>query len=145
MLSGHRGDNSFRSNSPQSAKGVALRGSRVGPLRPAPAHSQMSLRDGMYVHLRGGIQIPAARSFFEGKWGGANLIQPEARKDWARGGHGSCHPDGSTDSLAAKESSVEGECPLGFCVLAYRLLSLRPKMECPSDERICQRPLDSAD
>ena len=44
-----------------SLNGVALWGSRVGPLRPAPAHSQMSLRDGMNVRLRGGIQIPAAR------------------------------------------------------------------------------------
>ena len=35
-------------------------GSRVGPLKPTPAHSQMSLRDGMNFRLRGGIQIPAA-------------------------------------------------------------------------------------
>ena len=27
----------------------------IGPLRPAPAHSQMSLRDGIDVRLRGGI------------------------------------------------------------------------------------------
>jgi len=33
----------------------------IGPLRPAPAHSQMSLRDGVNVRLRGGIQITAAR------------------------------------------------------------------------------------
>ena len=28
----------------------------LGPLRPTPAHSQMSLRDGMDVRLRGGIR-----------------------------------------------------------------------------------------
>ena len=28
----------------------------LGPLRPAPAHSQMSLRDGIDVRLRGGIR-----------------------------------------------------------------------------------------
>ena len=38
--------------------------SRVGPLRPTPAHSQMSLRDGIDVRLRGGIQIPAAVQAF---------------------------------------------------------------------------------
>ena len=38
-------------------------GFRVGPLRPALAHSQMSLRERMNVRLRGGIQIPAARQF----------------------------------------------------------------------------------
>ena len=27
----------------------------LGPLRPTPAHSQMSLRDGIDVRLRGGI------------------------------------------------------------------------------------------
>ena len=27
----------------------------LGPLRPAPAHSQMSLREGINVRLRGGI------------------------------------------------------------------------------------------
>ena len=27
----------------------------LGPLRPAPAHSQMSLREGIDVRLRGGI------------------------------------------------------------------------------------------
>ena len=31
----------------------------IGPLGPAPAHYGMSLRDEMYVRLRGGIQIPA--------------------------------------------------------------------------------------
>jgi hypothetical protein len=61
LLSGHRGDNSFRPNSHQFAKWVALWGSRVGPLKPTPAHSQMSLRDGMNVRLRVGIQIPEAR------------------------------------------------------------------------------------
>ena len=30
-------------------------GFRVGPIKPAPAQSQMSLRDGMNVRLRGGI------------------------------------------------------------------------------------------
>ena len=50
-------------------------GSRVGPLKPTPAHSQMSLRDGMNFRLRGGIQIPAARLFSEEKWRGANLLR----------------------------------------------------------------------
>jgi len=46
----------------------------------------MSLRDGVNVRLRGGIQIPAARQFFGGKLRGGIFIQPEAKKDWARGG-----------------------------------------------------------
>jgi hypothetical protein len=41
--------------------GFASKGSRVGPLRPATAHSQMSLRDGMNVRLPGGIPIPAVQ------------------------------------------------------------------------------------
>ena len=61
LLSVQRADNSFSENSHQSAKWVALWGSRVGPLRPTPAHSRMSLRDGVNVRFRGGIQIPAAR------------------------------------------------------------------------------------
>jgi hypothetical protein len=40
--------------------GVVLR-TGIGPLRPAPAHSQMSLRDGIDVRFREGIQIPTAR------------------------------------------------------------------------------------
>jgi len=47
LLSGHWAGNFFRSNSHQSAKRVALWGSRVGPLRPAPAHSGYSFHDGM--------------------------------------------------------------------------------------------------
>ena len=43
-------------------------GSRVGPLKPTPAHSQMSLRDGINVRLRGGIQIPAAVQAFGPNW-----------------------------------------------------------------------------
>jgi hypothetical protein len=41
--------------------GSVVEGSRVGPLRPAPAHSGYSFHDGMDVRLRGGIQIPAAQ------------------------------------------------------------------------------------
>jgi len=40
---------------------MALWGSRVGPLRLAPAHFGYSFHDGMDVRLRGEIQIPAAR------------------------------------------------------------------------------------
>jgi len=39
----------------------------LGPLRPTPAHSQMSLRDGMDVRLRGGIQRAPATGGWE--WG----------------------------------------------------------------------------
>ena len=37
---------------------------------------------------RGGVggEIPAARWFSKGKLKGPNLIQPEAKEDWARGG-----------------------------------------------------------
>ena len=42
-------------------KGWVYGGAQVGPLKPTPAHSQMSIRNGMNIRLRGGIQIPAAR------------------------------------------------------------------------------------
>ena len=37
-------------------RSVSVNLAELGPLRPTPAHSQMSLRDGMYVRLRGGIR-----------------------------------------------------------------------------------------
>jgi len=37
---------------------MAIWGSRVGPLGPTPAHSQMSLRDGIDVRFRGGNSNP---------------------------------------------------------------------------------------
>ena len=30
---------------------------KIGPLRPAPAHSQVSLRDGFFFRFRGGIKM----------------------------------------------------------------------------------------
>jgi hypothetical protein len=37
-------------------RSVSVNLAELGPLRPTPAHSQVSLRDGMYVRLRGGIR-----------------------------------------------------------------------------------------
>ena len=37
-------------------RSVSVKLAQIGPLRPAPAHSRMSLRDGIDVRLRGGIR-----------------------------------------------------------------------------------------
>jgi len=37
-------------------RSVSVNLAEIGPLRPTPAHLQMSLRDGIDVRLRGGIQ-----------------------------------------------------------------------------------------
>ena len=63
----------------------------------------------------------------------------------AADGHGSYHADGAPDGLAGEKPPGQKPDTVAVCLLARRLLSLRPQMECPADERVCAGELDSAD